>query len=159
MGGKVGDVSLGDDYGRRSWGVVIIVWANLRMVWRIWSRPWILVGEMCWRRWSWERGFKGEDMFGRFAVIKFDEEGGEAFDEGGSGGEAEVAAGVDERTREPYWREASVNLVGGNFLGRGDLWPALAVGDDGGEAFVIILDGRKAGSEGELFSGERHEER
>ena len=106
-----------------------------------------------------ERGFKGEDMFGRFAVIKFDEEGGEAFDEGGSGGEAEVAAGVDERTREPYWREASVNLVGGNFLGRGDLWPALAVGDDGGEAFVIILDGRKAGSEGELFSGERHEER
>ena len=104
-----------------------------------------------------ERGFKGEDMFGRFAVIKFDEEGGEAFDEGGSGGEAEVAAGVDERTREPYWREASVNLVGGNFLGRGDLWPALAVGDDGGEAFVIILDGRKAGSEGELFSGERHE--
>ena len=106
-----------------------------------------------------ERGFKSEDMFGRFAVIKFDEEGGEAFDEGGSGGEAEVAAGVDERTREPYWREASVNLVGGNFLGRGDLWPALAVGDDGGEAFVIILDGRKAGSEGELFSGERHEER
>ena len=50
-----------------------------------------------------------------------------------------------------------MNLVGGNFLGGGDLWPALAVRDDGGEAFVMILDGRKAGSEGELFSGERHE--
>lgn len=78
--------------------------------------------------------------------------------EGGSGGEAEVAGGVDESAREPDWREASVNLVGGNLFGGGDLWPALAVGDDGGEAFVMILDGRKAGSEGELFSGERHEE-
>ena len=104
-----------------------------------------------------EGGFEGEDIFGRFTVIKFDEEGGEAFDEGGSGGEAEVAGGVDESAREPDWRETSVKLVGGNLFGGGDLWPALAVGDDGGEAFVMILDGRKAGSEGELFSGERHE--
>ena len=105
-----------------------------------------------------EGGFEGEDIFGRFAVIKFDEEGGEAFDEGGSGGEAEVATGVDESAREPDWGETSENLVGGNLFVRGDRWPALAVGDDGGEAFVMILDGRKAGSEGELFSGERHEE-
>jgi len=104
-----------------------------------------------------ERGFEGEDMFGRFAVIKFEEEGGKAFDERRSGGEAEVATGFDERTREPDWREASVNLVGGNFFGGEDLWPALAVGDDGSEAFVMILDEREAGDEVELFSGERHE--
>ena len=51
-----------------------------------------------------EGGFEGENIFGRFVVIKFDDQGGEAFDKRRGGGEAEVAAGVEERTAEPDWR-------------------------------------------------------
>ena len=103
-----------------------------------------------------DAGLEGEDGRGGFVVVKLGEQGGETFHQGGTGGDAEVVMAVRDGSGEPDGRGAAANEMGIGALGSGDVGPALAASDEGGEALMQVFDDGVAGGELALLCGEGH---
>jgi len=101
-------------------------------------------------------GGGGEEFGGGEVVVKIGEEGDEAENDRGVGGGEEVAAAVAEIGDEPDAGSAAGNAVGGRALIGGEFGAMAGAFDDGGEAFLGIVDQEKIVEELLLAGGQAH---
>ena len=97
-------------------------------------------------------GVGGKNFDRRRGVEKIGEEDNEAADERRIGVGAEMAAGVAELADEPDGGGAAADLVQRHALGGGEVREAAGAIDDGGEAFVRVVEEKKVVDQGLLHA-------
>ena len=103
-----------------------------------------------------DHGFGGDHFGGRGVIVEFDEEADETFDERRLGIVAQVETPFGDGAEEPYRGDATGDAVGVGFFVGGERRAAAGVGDDGGEAFLPILDDGEVLGELRLFFSDGH---
>jgi hypothetical protein len=99
-------------------------------------------------------GVGGANFGGGRGVEKIGEKDDEAADEGGIGVGAEMAAGVAELADEPDGGRATADLVERDALIGREARETSGAVDDGGEAFVRVVEGKKFVDQGLLHASE-----
>lgn len=102
-------------------------------------------------------GGVGEKLRGGEVGVKIGEQRDEAKDDRGIGVDAEMTAVVAQLGDEPDRGDATRHAVGGGALGGRELGPAARAVDDGGEAFVRIVEGEQVVQERLLAGRKAHE--